>query len=136
MKVFLSVYLLSFIGCASTISGTLKPADPTVKLDYTNARINISRLDTQADLKGNQIVEVDDEGNFESVEDLVKGKYLVEALIPGFEAKSQTVVLSSSKEIHLKVSPLEGANARAIGTNMDVELGKGAGGATLMPPNL
>lgn len=136
LKAILVLGVLSLSGCATTISGTLVAKDPKNKVDYQNARVNITRLDKTNVAKENYVVTVDDEGGFETVIDLEKGKYMVEALVPGFAAESKTIDLKSSQEIHLKVSPLEDPSTSAISPNMNVELGKGEGDATLMPPNL
>ena len=136
LKFILVLGVFGFNGCATTISGTLAAKDPKSKVDYENARVNITRLDKTNVAKENYVVEVDDEGSFKTVIDLEKGKYMVEALVPGFSTESKTIELKSSQEIHLKISPLEDPKTNAISPNMNVELGKGEGDATLMPPNL
>ena len=135
-RIALGLAAMVYVGCATTISGTLAAKDPKQKIDYQNARINISRLDKANVSAENYVVAVDEEGAFETAVDLEKGRYLVEALVPGFAAESKTLEIQSSQEIHLKVTPLDSPATSSISPNMNVELGKGEGGATLMPPNL
>ena len=82
------------------------------------------------------ILSVGRDGRFQADEALPDGDYLIEALVPGYSLESQRVSVGKTKEVELTLKALDQAKPTAIGANLDGEIGRGAGGATLTPPQL
>ena len=130
--VLAALYLVS---CAPTLSGKLE--GQTSELSPSEARVNVTRLDGEKGAEPRTIViDVEPNGEFSTDEDLPEGSYLVEALVPGYKLVSERVEINESKEVKFKLTPLSAPKPRAIGTNVDVDMGRGSGAATLTPPNL
>jgi len=79
---------------------------------------------------------VDSNGEFSSDSKLDDGKYLVEALVPGYKATSIRIDLKGSKKVDLILMRTKRPKAASVDANVDVEMGRGSGGATLTPPQL
>ena len=124
--------------CATTVSGRIN--GPEIGPDtLRDARVNVTRLDppadsSQLDEPATVILTPDEDGTFSSNEDLPKGKYLVEALVPGYEPASQQVELSRSQKVNLMLKPLGQARAKASEVNSDPAASRGEGGAVLTLP--
>ncbi len=130
------VFLWSLSACAPTIAGQLKgPAGEVVT--GPEARVNVVSL---AKGEGSEpqtfVAVVDGGGKFSLSEDLPQGDYLVEALVPGYAPASERVKLADAGHVELTLKPVGAVKAQAIGANIGVDEGRGAGGATLTPPNL
>ena len=121
-----------FWGCAPTLSGTLTDQSGGV-IETTDGRVNITNL---KDPEGGSVVVNVEDGVWSTDAELGPGDYLVEALVPGYGLVSKRITLSETKELKLILSPLEKTAPSVIGANMNGEIGRGSGGATLTPPKL
>jgi hypothetical protein len=131
---FLSPALIALVGsCAPTLSGSLVAPD-NLEVRYDNARINISSLSSSQ--IESFIVPVENDGRFRIGEKLEKGRYLVEALVPGFKIASTELTLEKSQDVKIELVPLPKSTTKAIGINLNLDESRGTGGATLMPPSL
>ena len=131
---FVTIGLIA-AGCATTISGSV--VSPGVsKFDPSEARINVALLNSGGQKPLQMVVPVDESGRFKTEIDLPEGRYLVEALVPGFEATSQNVKISGSKTLVIRLTPIKNQKTKVIGANLDLEVDRGSGGAMLTPPNL
>lgn len=127
--------LLALTGCAPTVAGQLKGPGGEI-VASPEARINIVSLAGEGSEQKVVVTLVDSNGTFATSEELPPGDYLVEALVPGYAPASERVRLEDAGHIELTLKPLETLKAQAIGVNVGVDEGRGAGGATLTPPNL
>ncbi|MEZ4743590.1 MAG: hypothetical protein R3B45_14290 [Bdellovibrionota bacterium] len=136
------VFYLLIYGCSSALSGNLKTLDEQ-PIDYSNARVNIVPLDVTSKSQGGKsgtvnstIVAVSNDGSFIVNKSLKKGRYLVEALVPGFKLASAEIDLNKTDKIVLDLMPNPIPDASMIGVNPDVNANRGIGGASLTPPRL
>jgi hypothetical protein len=135
MKASLGLLLL-LTACAPTIAGQLKGPDGGI-VAGPEARVNVVSLANGTEGEAKTFVAVvGDDGKFSLSEDLPAGEYLVEALVPGYAPASERVKLDEADHIELTLKPVGAAKAQAIGANVGVDEGRGAGGATLTPPSL
>lgn len=123
--------------CAPTLSGRLvsKSGDPIAATDGT---VNITRLTKGSINKSKQeihVVELTGSGEFKT--SLGPGTYLVETFIPDYSTVSQRVIFeTSSLELRFVLERLPLVKPRAVGANLEVDAARGAGAATLTPPQL
>ncbi len=122
-------------GCATTVSGHLEGPELGSEALF-DARVNVTRLDASSDKDepASLILVPDSDGTFESSEDLPKGKYLIEALVPGYEPVSVQLDLIKSQTVKLVLKPLGQARARTSEINSDPAASRGEGGASLTLP--
>lgn len=122
-------------GCATTVSGRLEGPELGSEALF-DARVNVTRLDSNLDKDepASMILVPEADGTFESSEDLPKGKYLIEALVPGYEPVSVQVDLIKSQTVKLVLKPLGQARARTSEMNSDPAASRGEGGALLTLP--
>lgn len=131
-------FSFALASCATTVSGRIN--GPEIGPDtLRDARVNVTRLDppssgAQLDDPVSVILTPDEDGSFSSSDDLPKGKYLIEALVPGYEPVSQQVDLSRSQKVNLVLKPLGQARAKASELNSDPAASRGEGGAVLTLP--
>lgn len=120
------------VGCSPTLSGHLSTTTGE-PVTASEARVNVSNLNDDQSI----ILSVEKNGRFSTRQDLPKGEYLVEALVPGYKIESKRVKLGADAplNIELKLQPLERTRTRSTSANLDAPEGRGAGGATLTPPN-
>lgn len=118
-------------GCAPSLAGVIKDTEGKL-VSSPSATVNVSSLNGDASV----ILTVDRDGRFQTDEALPDGDYLIEALVPGYSLESQRVSVGTTKEVELTLRALDQTKPAAIGANMDGEIGRGAGGATLTPPQL
>lgn len=141
---FCSRYSILFVAfllnaCATTVSGQLEGQNLDADI-LRDARINVTRLDVSAtesespEAPASLIIVPETDGSFSSSEDLPKGKYLVEALVPGYEPASLQVDLAKSSRVNLVLKPLGQARARTTELNADPAASRGEGGAVLTLP--
>lgn len=139
LRMILPVIFTQIIfACATTVSGRLEGPDLGPD-SLRDARVNVTRLDApldsaQVDEPATVIITPDEDGSFVSEEDLPKGKYLIEALVPGYEPVSQQVDLAKSQKVNLVLKPLGQARAKASELNSDPAASRGEGGAVLTLP--
>jgi hypothetical protein len=129
---FIPLFIVPF-GCAPTISGSIVAPDH-LDVHYDTARINISSLSDHR--IGSYIISVEKDGRFRVGEKLEKGRYLVEALVPGFRIASTELTLDKSQDVKIELVPLPKSSTKAIGINLNLDESRGTGGATLTPPSL
>ncbi len=133
MKLITLILALTAFGCAPTLSGklALSTGEPIATKDGS---INITSL------KGGShtviVVTVNEDGEWATDADLAEGAYLVEALVPGYTLSSKRIVLGQEEDIEIVLTKLEQIDSEAVGVNLDGDVARGSGGATLMPPNL
>lgn len=122
-------------GCATTVSGRLEGPELGSEALF-DARVNVTRLDSSVDKDepASLILIPDTDGTFESSENLPKGKYLIEALVPGYEPASIQLDLIKSQTVKLVLKPLGQARARTSEMNNDPAASRGEGGALLTLP--
>ena len=139
MKTFAIMILVSFsvifAGCSTTISGKVINHDNQTALKVKEGKINISYLDGPTKNQS-YMVDLENDGTFRIKGDFKEGHYLVEPLIPGYKSESKKIKLAGDKNIILYSLPLKPGKMSVIGTNIDVDVSKGIGGATLTPPKL
>lgn len=131
----MAVAILIVQGCTTTISG--KVTDPEGKnIGFRDARVNVSRLTGNDAAATAEVLPVDDQGRFQTSRDLPAGRYLVEALVPGYRGNSVTIDLDGSQEVNLVVSPLAVPGVNSVDVHTELEVGRGTGAANLTPPHL
>ena len=134
VRMLTAAVVLFAAGCAPTLAGQLKGPGGIIVANK-DARVNISSLATE-NPSPPMVVEVDDGGNFSSSEKLEPGPYLVEALVPGFAPESRRVMVGEAYALEIEMKRVPRVHASTVGANVGAEPGRGAGGATLTPPNL
>jgi len=133
--------LLLVAGCAPTMAGRLTTQAGAL-VSSPDARVNITSLTPHgADAPAALVVAVAGDGTFSTRAELPPGDYLVEALVPGYTLASKRVKIgddadSDDTRLTLTLKPLAQTKVSPIGVNTAVDEGRGAGGATLMPPSL
>lgn len=141
MRILLALMALTVLGaCSTTLSGKLE--GPELSADtLRDARVNVTRLDmaTAGDDESSPdavslILVPESDGSFASSKSLPEGRYLVEALVPGYEPVSEQLVLTSSRKITLNLTPTGQARARAADYNSDPSASRGEGSAVLTLP--
>lgn len=132
--------LLLLSGCAASLSGQLSGPDLSAD-SLGDARINVTRLDVASDDSAaapeepaSIILIPEQDGSFATSTKLLPGRYLVEALVPGYEPVSRQLDLKEPRRIQLSLIPLGKAKARISEINEDAAASRGAGGATLTLP--
>lgn len=126
----LCVFMLAQ-GCATTLGGKVTDSSGN-PVYHPDGRINV--LSVSGGAVTNQILEIDENGHFETSDVQPGMRYIVEALVPGYGTISKTFDLESSQECILKVKAIGSPEPKSIGTNDDVNFDAGAGQANLMPP--
>jgi len=124
-----------FGGCATTITGTIK-SESGRPIASQEARVNIAKLDGDGTQASVEILKPDSQGRFRSNADLSKGRYLIEALVPGHRPASTTIELDGSTQVELIVSPLAAPSVVPVEVHRELDVGRGSGAASLTPPNL
>ena len=125
----------SFLGsCAPTLSGLIKSSEGSLVVSQ-ESRINITSLSTSNE-RYITTVNVHQDGSFSTREKLPEGVYLVEALVPGYAVSSKRVKIGSKEQVTLMLQPSTVLKTPSVGVNVRLDQGRGAGGATLMPPSL
>jgi hypothetical protein len=121
--------------CTPTLAGKLVgPGGEMVA--SPDARVNITPVDAVEGVSLSVVAEVEADGTWSTRETLQDGAYVVEALVPGFRVQSEKVLLPGQRHVELKLVPVVAPKAAPIGANADIDLGRGAGGAELTPPQL
>jgi hypothetical protein len=140
MRILLVFGVITLItACSTTLSGQLQGPELNAEI-LRDARVNLTRLDgagpgleasTQEAVSF--ILVPDSDGTFTSSESLPEGRYLVEALVPGYEPVSE-LMLTSSRKISLNLTPTGQVKARATDFNSDPSASRGEGSAVLTLP--
>jgi hypothetical protein len=143
MKVFVAparvaVFVLLSSACAPTLAGQLKDpgGEPVTAKD---ARVNVVRLDAGDEATNEATalsLEVDGSGGFSTRETLPPGRYLIEALVPGYALTSKQVDLADAGEVDLTLAPVGKVKAKTTRANTQLDAARGSGDATLTPPSL
>lgn len=139
LRIMMAILPLILASCAASLSGQLSGPDLS-PASLTDARINVTRLDVEMDddsspdQPASMILVPDDDGSFATNRKLSPGRYLVEALVPGYEPVSRQLDLKEPQEVKLSLVPLGKAKARTSDVNEDAAVSRGAGGATLTLP--
>jgi type III secretory pathway lipoprotein EscJ len=133
--IFFVLFAVAWSGCATKIAGHLvDAAGNPVTQEF--GKVNITRLDGKIDDSFQETIAVTDDGTFESVTEIPAGQYMVEALVPGYKAESIRLQIKESQQIKLVLIPLPKVQHSTIRTNLDLDVGRGAGSATIDPPSL
>ena len=128
------LFFFLLYSCATTISGVvLDEANKPVKSN--EGKVNIHLLSASKSPMS-IVVDIDESGEFSTSSNLVEGEYLVEPLIPGYRSNAVKLKLVDSQKLTLQTTKLKAVKASIIGTSTNSDVGKGAGEATLTPPNL
>lgn len=136
MKACWSLLFVLATACAPSVAGQLKGPGGEV-VTGPEARVNVVSLaNGESGEPQTYVAVVDDGGKFQVSEDLPAGEYLVEALVPGYAPASERVKLADAGQLEFTLKPVGAAKAQAVGANAGVDEGRGAGDATLTPPNL
>jgi hypothetical protein len=117
--------------CATTLGGRITDSSGN-PVYHPDGRINV--LSVSGGAITNQILEIDENGHFETSDVQAGARYIVEALVPGYTTISKTFDFEVSQECILKVEAIGEPEPKSIGTNDDVNFDAGAGQANLMPP--
>ena len=125
---FLTVLLAS---CAPTLAGVVQDGDGK-PIQTQAGTVNVSSLTSNDSF----VLSVGPDGKFATEVDIPPGEYLVEALVPGYELQSKKYTVGEEGDLVLQLQPLAKGRPSAIGANLDGEVSRGAGGATLTPPKL
>jgi len=123
------------VGCSSSFSGKVLLLDGVTQVG-TDARVNLTRLDGAIATEDVHVIVVAPDGTFSTDKELPTGSYLVEALVPGYKTNSVTIDSATQKTVELKLEPSSRTRASVIGIGNSLDAGRGAGGATLTPPQL
>ena len=124
--------------CSTTLSGTLtsENGEKGELVVTPEARVNVTSLASKDEPAKILLLNVSNDGEFYTKEKLEPGLYLIEALVPGYKTASVKVNIPATEDIRLSLSPLKTMEPSAIDVNLDNDAGKGAGAATLTPPEL
>jgi len=135
-RIFSLAAALLLSSCAPTLSGQLIGPGGEV-VSSPDARVNIQSLSTPAEGSApTHMTTVDGSGRFKSTAGLASGPWLVEALVPGYAVASKRIELPMSDELKLTLTPVGKTKASPVRVHEDVPVGRGAGGASLTPPQL
>lgn len=137
LALFVSIALW-ISGCAASLSGQLSGPELSAE-SLGDARINVTRLDAAPDEgvldePASVILVPGKDGAFATTGKLLPGRYLVEALVPGYEPVSRQIDFKEPQNIQLSLVPLGKAKARTSEINENAAPSRGAGGATLTLP--
>jgi hypothetical protein len=122
--------------CAPTLAGRLIGPGGEI-VTSPDARVNVTSLASAADAEPViHVTTVDSSGRFSTDEGLGDGEWLIEALVPGYAVSSARIKAPHKDELKLTLTPMPRSKAAPVGANPDVKAGRGAGGATLTPPQL
>ena len=119
-------------GCATLVSGQIIQ-DTGEKLTGVEGKVNIQGLDRN-NRQISEIVSIDADGQFSNQTDLKKGRYLIEALIPGYQSESQTIEIDASRELSIAVRRLTKRKTNLIDLQDQTRLDRGSGNVKLTPP--
>lgn len=131
---FVFIAAASLGACTPSLTGRLvtRTGDAVVSGE---AAVNVTRLDKAGLDPATVVVPVSGDGEFKA--DLPPGTYLVESFVPDFTMTSQRVELGKTKvSLRLVLEKLPAAVPGTVGVNLKVEPTRGAGDATLTPPQL
>lgn len=127
---------LAMTSCAPTLAGRLVGPGGEI-VTSPDARVNVTSLANSAEADPVVLVTtVDRSGRFSTDKGLGDGEWLVEALVPGYSVTSTKIKAPHKDELKLTLTPMPRSKAAPVGANPDVPAGRGAGGATLTPPQL
>jgi hypothetical protein len=122
--------------CATTISGHVFQ-DNGQPLTVDGAKVNISYLASDSSAPGrNHIVALDQDGFFETDQDLAEGYYLVEPLIPGYIANSLRIYVDQDRSLKIFAKPLQTQRSQLIPLQRDNRMDRGSGNARLTLPKM
>ena len=130
-----SAFIISMLtwGCAHSLSGNLKDVDGKA-VSALDGRVNVIRLD--GDGRTYTMAEVDKSGSFQLEDDIDKGSYLVEALVPGYQVTSIKIDITPPARVEFVLKKNAKISPVTLGTRLDIDDSVGAGGASLAPPKL
>lgn len=129
----LSCFILT--SCATRISGKLVDISGTA-LTSNGATVNISDLSGQI---APEILEVNEDGQFESQADLAPGEYYVEVLAPGYVINALRVKVEKSRNIIFKMKKSKTSakgDFELKDVNNPLDFSRANGSVTLRPPSL
>lgn len=127
--------MLIMSSCATKIAGELLD-EIGQPVEHEHGKVNITRLDSNDSQAFHETIAINQDGSFESIADILPGRYLIEALVPGFKVTSMRIDIKESKYIKLMLSPIPPVQQKAIRANLELDVGRGAGAANINPPSL
>lgn len=135
MKTGILLAIILVPACTTTLNGRVSSSGPK-QINTADARINVTRLEGDVTGQGMDVVALSSDGSFSLDNELEDGTYLLEALVPGFKPNSVRV---NGKQTDPVIFELESSGddvARPISLAPTLDAGRGAGGATILPPQL
>lgn len=131
---YLLVLLFVLQGCATTITGSIVGENDN-PIKAKEGKVNILLL-SKSKRKISHIIDVNENGKFIADENIEPGEYLIEPLIPGYKTTSVKITIKKNIDIKLRAYKSNSIKSSVIGANIDIEEGRGSGGASLTPPKL
>lgn len=132
MKLVLLLAILSLSSCKTSLSGIVESSGNIVTT--TDASINLTNL--QDGRATAFLTTIAQDGKFEFPQNLPKGTYLLEALVPGFELYSVRIDIEKSRKVKLQLVPLGDLKSKSFQAGARIDSSRGEGGAKINPPKL
>lgn len=125
-----SALLVTLGACAPTISGKLETLGG-MPVAGDEARVNVIALDN--DNVSPQVLAISESGEFET-DGMEEGRYMVEALVPGYKPMSIKLDVNKSEDVLLKLTPSKKISTESLEIHDGLDQSRGEGGAVLVPP--
>jgi len=123
------------VSCQTSLSGRLTDTQGEV-VTHPDARVNVTFITSTRSAGVTEILTVNDEGRFVSNKPIEKGRYILEALVPGYRPTSMRLQLEETKDITFKLVPVPRVKRKTIGVNHGALSGRGGGNVNINPPQL
>jgi len=133
MRIFIASILSLLLSCSPTLSGrvALDSGEPIVT---TDGKINITSLNSKE--AHSIVINIDKDGKWSSDFDFKSDDILIEALVPGYGLFSKKLKTKEANNLVVILKKTSQNSTQPIGVNLDGDVARGSGGATLTPPKL
>ncbi len=138
-RCFLALFLISFFfsHCATTISGKLLNQEGK-PLTGISGKINVVDVSGGSDHQGNTssyIADLNQDGSFSvKINSTLGEDFLIEALVPGYNAESKRIKITESKKVDLTLTQQKISKLSTVKLNENFDQSQGGGGVNLEPP--
>lgn len=128
----LSLYILT--GCKTTLSGVLLTKD-NKPIKPRDGKVNIFKINDETD-PISMVIDIKDDGSFETTENISKGTYLIEPLVPGYATNSMQITVDENKKIKIYANPVKEKQQFKLNNLQYRKVGIGGGNVSITPPKL
>ena len=130
----LIISLLFLTSCKTTLSGVLLTKD-NQPIKPTDGKVNIFKINDDEN-PISMVIDITKEGTFETKENVSKGTYLIEPLIPGYATNSLQIKVDSDKKIKIYANPIKAPKTFKFNNLKQRKVGIGNGNVSITPPKL